>query len=82
VIIETHHLSKSYGSINAVSDLCLGVPRGKISAFLGPNGHGKRTTIKMLLGMTSPTGGTGHVFGFDITDPKASLEIRRRTGFY
>lgn len=81
MIIETHHLSKSYGSIDAVRDLCLAVPRGKISAFLGPNGHGKSTTIKMLLGMTRPTGGTGQVLGFDITDSRASLEIRRRTAF-
>ena len=63
VIIETHHLSKSYGPIDAVRDLCLAVPRGKISAFLGPNGHGKSTTIKMLLGMTRPTGEPGKSSG-------------------
>lgn len=81
LIIQTRHLSKRYGPIDAVRDLSLGVPRGKISAFLGPNGHGKSTTIKMLLGMTRPTGGTGQVLGFDITDPRGSLEIRRRTAF-
>jgi len=81
LIIQTRHLSKSYGPVDAVKDLCLEVPRGKISAFLGPNGHGKSTTIKMLLGMTRPTEGGGQVLGFDIADPKASLEIRRRTAF-
>ncbi|MBI1788393.1 MAG: ABC transporter ATP-binding protein [Acidobacteria bacterium] len=81
MIIETHHLSKNYGPVVAVRDLCLRVPPGKISAFLGPNGHGKSTTIKMLLGMARPTGGGGQVLGFDIADPRASLEIRRRTAF-
>jgi ABC-2 type transport system ATP-binding protein len=81
MIIETDRLSKSYGPVAAVRDLCLRVPRGRISAFLGPNGHGKSTTIKMLLGMTHPTGGSGQVLGLDITDAKASLEIRRRTAF-
>lgn len=81
MIIETHHLSKHYGPVAAVTDLNLRVPRGKISAFLGPNGHGKSTTIKMLLGMVHPSEGAGAVVGYDIADPKASLEIRRRTAF-
>lgn len=81
MIIETHQLSKTYGPVVAVRDLCLRVPPGKISAFLGPNGHGKSTTIKLLLGMACPTGGRGQVLGFDIADPRASLEIRRRTAF-
>ncbi|MGC4054472.1 MAG: ABC transporter ATP-binding protein [Paludibaculum sp.] len=81
MIIETRQLTKHYGPVAAVSGLRLCVPTGGISAFLGPNGHGKSTTIKMLLGMARPTSGTGQVFGCDITDPAASLEIRRRTGF-
>lgn len=81
MIIETQHLTRSYGSVAAVTDLRLRVPTGGISAFLGPNGHGKSTTIKMLLGMVCPTSGTGQVFGRDIAAPAASLEIRRRTGF-
>ncbi|MGJ5814366.1 ABC transporter ATP-binding protein [Paludibaculum fermentans] len=81
MIIETSRLTKNYGPVVAVSDLRLRVPSGGISAFLGPNGHGKSTTIKMLLGMTRPASGTGQVLGRDITDPTASLEIRRRTGF-
>ncbi len=81
MIIETRQLTKNYGPVVAVSDLGLRVPAGGISAFLGPNGHGKSTTIKMLLGMTRPASGTGQVLGRDITDPTGSLEIRRRTGF-
>lgn len=81
MIIETAHLSKSYGAVTAVKDLCLHVPQGSISAFLGPNGHGKSTTIKMLLGMVHPSAGTGRVLGLDITHSRESLEIRRRTGF-
>jgi ABC-2 type transport system ATP-binding protein len=81
MIIETNCLSKSYGAVNAVKDLRLIVPGGGISAFLGPNGHGKTTTIKMLLGMVHPTSGAGRVLGLDITDARESLEIRRRTGF-
>lgn len=81
MIIETDRLSKSYGPVIAVKDLCLRVPRGGISAFLGPNGHGKSTTIRMLLGMVRPTSGAGRVFGLDIADAAASVEIRRRSAF-
>ncbi len=81
MIIETTALSKHYGSVEAVRDLNLRVPTGGINAFLGPNGHGKSTTIKMLLGITHPTAGHGWVMGLAIDQPQASLEIRRRTGF-
>lgn len=79
--IETVALSKHYGAIRAVHDLNLRVPDGGINAFLGPNGHGKSTTIKMLLGITHPTAGHGWVMGLPIDQPRASLEICRRTGF-
>lgn len=79
--IETAGLSKYYGAIKAVHDLNLRVPAGGINAFLGPNGHGKSTTIKMLLGMTQPTAGHGWVMGLPIDEPRASMEIRQRTGF-
>jgi ABC-2 type transport system ATP-binding protein len=81
MIIETTALSKYFGAIKAVSDLNLRVPADGINAFLGPNGHGKSTTIKMLLGITHPTAGHGWVMGLPIDQPRASLEIRRRTGF-
>jgi ABC-2 type transport system ATP-binding protein len=81
MVIETAALTRQYGAVKAVQDLNLRVPEGGIHAFLGPNGHGKSTTIKMLLGITRPTAGAGWVMGLPIDQPRASLEIRRRTGF-
>jgi ABC-2 type transport system ATP-binding protein len=81
MIIETSCLSKNYGSTPAVRDLTLRVPAGGVSAFLGPNGHGKTSTIKMLLGMTRPSAGHGTVFDLPISDAQSSVAIRQRTGF-
>lgn len=81
LIIETHGLTKNYDKFKAVSDLSLAVERQHITGFLGRNGAGKSTTIKMLLGMIRPTAGIGHVLGYDIADPTQSLEIRRRVAY-
>jgi ABC-2 type transport system ATP-binding protein len=81
VIIETRGLEKHYRRAAAVNGLDLRVPEGSISGFLGPNGSGKTTTIKMLLGLVRPTEGEGFVFGNSITDCNANLEIRRRVGY-
>jgi len=80
-IIETEDLRKSYGQVEAVRGMNLQVPAGSICGFLGRNGAGKTTTIKVLLGMARPTSGQARVFGLAVNDPKASVEIRRRTGF-
>ena len=80
-IIETIDLRKSYDGIEAVRGLNLQVPPGSICGFLGRNGAGKTTAIKVLLGMAHPTSGQARVFGLDASDAGASLEIRRRTGF-
>jgi ABC-2 type transport system ATP-binding protein len=80
-IIETRGLIKLYDGFDGLAGLDLSVPQGSICGFLGRNGAGKTTTVKALLGMLKPTGGEARVFGLDATDPKASLEIRRRTGF-
>jgi len=80
--IETIDLRKQYdGGVEAVRGLNLRVPAGSICGFLGRNGAGKTTTIKMLLGMTRPTAGSGRVFGLAIDDLVSSVAIRRRTGF-
>lgn len=76
-VLETHRLTKRYGSVEAVRSLNLSVPRQQITGFLGRNGAGKSTTIKMLLGMTHPTSGSGTVLGKRIDDPKQSCEMRR-----
>ena len=80
-VVETESLSRSYGAVEAVRDLDLTVGRQCITGFLGRNGAGKSTTIKMLLGMVRPTAGTGRVLGYDIAHPAPSLEIRRRIAY-
>ena len=79
--IQTHDLTKSYGSLTAVRGLNLSVAPKRITAFLGQNGAGKSTTIKMLLGMTRPTSGDGTVLGKRITDPAENRELRRTVAY-
>lgn len=62
-IVEAQGLRKTYGSRVAVGGLDLDVPEGGVFGFLGPNGSGKTTTIRMLLGLTAPSAGTASVFG-------------------
>ncbi len=81
LVIETLGLTKHYGKVEAARDLSLTVERQRITGFLGRNGAGKSTTIKMLLGMIRPTAGAGRVLGYDIADPAQSLEIRRRIAY-
>ena len=61
--IETHGLTKRFGAQTAVDRLDLAVPRGSVFGFLGPNGSGKTTTIRMLLGLVRPTGGQALLLG-------------------
>jgi ABC-2 type transport system ATP-binding protein len=77
----THALSKSYDKNLAVRELDLSVKLNRITAFLGRNGAGKSTTIKMLLGMIRPTSGSGAVLGGDITDTAANRNVRRRVAY-
>ena len=79
LIISTENLTKSYGKRQIVSNLNLAVPRGSICGFLGANGAGKSTTIKLLLGLVQPTSGVGTVFGKNIVND--SVAIRERVGF-
>ena len=81
VIIGTKALTKSYGKFQAVRELSLSVPSGSISGFLGQNGAGKSSTIKMLLGMMRPTSGSGRIFDLKIDKPDESIEIRKRAAF-
>lgn len=76
--IHTRGLSKRFGSELAVNALDLAVPRGSVFGFLGPNGSGKTTTIRMLLGLAAPSGGTMSVLGRPM--PSAALEVLPRVG--
>ena len=75
--ITTNGLRKVFGEKVAVQDLTLDVERGEVFGFLGPNGAGKTTSIKMLLGLISPTDGVGQILDSPIDDP----DIRARVGF-
>ena len=76
--IETIELSRRFGEIKAVNDLNLHVPKGSIYGFLGPNGSGKTTTIRLLLGLLKPNKGNTTIFGLQLQYHK--LEILKKIG--
>lgn len=78
-VIEVEHLTKRFGDFTAVDDISFEVRRGEIFGFLGANGAGKTTAMKMLTGLSFPTSGSGHVAGFDIW--KQSEQIKRHIGY-
>jgi ABC-2 type transport system ATP-binding protein len=80
-VIETNDLSKSYRQVKAVRGLSFSVKPHQITAFLGLNGAGKSTTIRMLLGMIRPSRGTGQVLGHRIDDENESLALRRKVAY-
>ena len=75
--IETHGLRKTYGSTVALDALDIRVAAGEVFGFLGPNGAGKTTAVKLLLGLTRPSGGGGTVLG----RPLGDRDARRRIGY-
>jgi ABC-2 type transport system ATP-binding protein len=79
LVISTHGLSKTYQSVTALQPLDLQVARHSIFGFLGPNGAGKSTTIKLLLGLTRPSGGNATIFGKDSV--RDSVAIREKVGY-
>ena len=72
--IETEALSKRFDEVRAVVDLDLSIDHGTVYGFLGPNGSGKTTTMRMLTTLTRPTSGRGWVDGVDIADRKRLIE--------
>ena len=72
-IISVKNLSKNYPGINAVNDLSFTVYKGDVYGFLGQNGAGKSTTIRMLLTLVKPTTGTIHIFGEDLQKHTKSI---------
>lgn len=71
--VELRELSKSFGSFTAVDRITLSVKQGEIFGFLGANGAGKTTAIRMLCGLLAPTSGSGSVAGFDIRTQRHSI---------
>jgi ABC-2 type transport system ATP-binding protein len=78
-VIRTDALTKRFGEFTAVDSVSFTVPPGEVVGFLGPNGSGKTTTIRMLLGLLQPTSGSAEVLGFDIR--KNPEQIRERVGY-
>jgi len=74
--VEARELTKMYGDLVAVDRLSLDVNEGEVFAFLGPNGSGKTTTIRMLCGIISPTSGHGRVLGFDVATQSEAIKAR------
>ena len=77
--VDVRGLNKHFGDKHVVRDLSLRVGRGEIFGFLGPNGSGKTTSIRMLCGLLTPDSGKGTCLGFDIIRERA--EVKRRVGY-
>jgi ABC-2 type transport system ATP-binding protein len=77
--IDVHGLNKHFGEKHVVRDVSLRVRRGEIFGFLGPNGSGKTTTIRMVCGLLKPDRGSGTCLGYDIVRERE--EIKRKVGY-
>ena len=78
-VIEVHDLTKKFGKFTAVDHITFEVGRGEIFGFLGANGAGKTTAMRMLCGLSFPTSGHGTVAGYDIV--RQSEEVKRHIGY-
>jgi ABC-2 type transport system ATP-binding protein len=76
IAVRARELTKVYGERTAVDHLSLDVGEGEVFAFLGPNGSGKTTTIRMLCGIITPSSGEGSVLGFDIATQSEAIKAR------
>lgn len=77
--IDVHKLNKHFGDKHVVNDVSLQVARGEIFGFLGPNGSGKTTSIRLMCGLLTPDSGTGTCLGYDIV--RESAQIKRNVGY-
>ncbi len=77
--IDVTGLAKRFGDKRAVDGVDIQMPRGQVWGFLGPNGSGKTTTIRMICGLLRATAGSGRCLGFDLT--RESERIKARTGY-
>ena len=78
-VIHTENLSKKFGNFTAVDNISFSVNKGEIFGFLGANGAGKTTAMRMLCGLSKPTSGKGFVAGFDIF--KESEQVKKNIGY-
>ncbi len=79
IVIETKNLTKTFGNFTAVDHISFQVFKGEIFGFLGANGAGKTTAMRMLCGLSKPTSGEGKVAGFDIY--RQSEEVKKNIGY-
>ena len=77
--IDVEDLSKRFGALQAVNHISIQIEQGHITGFLGPNGSGKTTTLRMLCGLLTPDSGHGEVLGLDF--PRQAEAIKRQTGY-
>ncbi len=77
--IDVHGLVKRYGDKTVVDNVSMAVEQGEISGFLGPNGSGKTTTIRVMCGLLTPDAGGGTVLGMDLH--RDQLKIKREVGY-
>ena len=79
IVISVRELTKKFGRFTAVDNISFDVKKGEIFGFLGANGAGKTTAMRMLCGLSFPTSGTGSVAGFDVM--KQAEEIKSHIGY-
>src|SRR6185369_5113357 len=79
IAIDANGLTRRFGSFTAVDHVTLSIERGEIFGFLGSNGCGKSTTMKMLTGLLPPTEGTATLFGSSVE--AGSMEVRKNLGY-
>jgi len=77
--IEIRNLTKTFDQFVAVDNISFDVKKGEVFGFLGPNGSGKTTVIRMILGLLSPTSGVGKVLGYDVS--RDSEKLRNKIGY-
>lgn len=77
--IEIRNMTKIFGDFTAVNNVSFSVKKGDVFGFLGPNGSGKTTVIRMIMGLITPTSGTGKVLGFDVSTENE--KIRSNIGY-